>query len=49
MGGTRGQKGSITKKYSTSELAYSGYTGLLLEICLLEEDKIGLCGAVVAV
>ena len=48
MGGTRGEKGLILNNYPTSDLSDSEYTGLLIDICLLEEGGSGICGAAVA-
>ena len=48
MVGTREHHELTINNYPNSELADSGDTGSLLEICLLEEGRSGICGAAVA-
>ena len=48
MGGTREKKGLIVNNSPTSEISDSRDTGPLLEIRMLEEGGIGICGAAVA-
>ena len=47
--GTRRQHGLTINNSPNSELEGSGYTGPLLEVCLLEEGGSGICGAAVDV
>ena len=49
VGVTKGPKGLIINNFPNNNLADSGNTGSLLEICLLEEGGSGICGSVVAV
>ena len=48
VGGTRNQKESIINNSPNSELVDSGKTCLMIEICLLEEGRSGICEATVA-